>query len=181
MSRIGRQPVAVPGEVEIAIEGSKVAVKGPKGQLERELHPDMQLELQDGELIVQRPSESKEHRSLHGLTRSLVANMVEGVTKGFQRNLELKGVGYRAQKQGNKLVLAVGYSHPVEMVAPEGIEIDVPAPTKISVRGIDKQAVGQVAANIRAVRPPEPYLGKGIMYEGERVRRKAGKAGKVSG
>lgn len=178
MSRIGRQPVPVPSGVQVTIEGSRVSVKGPKGQLEQEFHPDIRVELENGHIRVSRPSDDKEHRALHGLTRSLVANMVEGVTNGFQRNLELKGVGYRAQKQGNKLVLSVGYSHPVEIHPPEGVEIDVPQPTKISVRGIDKQKVGQVAANIRAVRPPEPYLGKGIMYEGERIRRKAGKAGK---
>lgn len=177
MSRIGKKPIPVPQGVDIQIEGSLVRVKGPKGQLEREFHRDMVIKLEEGNLVVNRPSDAKNHRSLHGLTRTLLSNMVEGVTKGFQRNLELVGVGYRAAKQGNKLVLTVGYSHPVEFEPPAGIEIEVPAPTKITLKGADKQAVGQLAANIRAVREPEPYKGKGIKYEGEVIRRKAGKAG----
>ncbi|GAB6158654.1 50S ribosomal protein L6 [Desulfotomaculum varum] len=177
MSRIGKKPIPVPQGVDVQIDGNVIKVKGPKGQLEREIHRDMIIKLEEGNLVVERPSDAKNHRSLHGLTRTLLSNMVEGVTKGFQRNLELVGVGYRAAKQGNKLVLTIGYSHPVEIEPPAGIEIEVPAPTKISVKGADKQAVGQLAANIRAVREPEPYKGKGIKYEGEVIRRKAGKAG----
>ncbi|CCO07813.1 50S ribosomal protein L6 [Desulforamulus hydrothermalis] len=177
MSRIGKKPIPVPQGVDVQIDGNVVRVKGPIGQLEREFHRDMIIKLEEGNLVVERPSDAKNHRSLHGLTRTLLSNMVEGVTKGFQRNLELVGVGYRAAKQGNKLVLTIGYSHPVEIEPPAGIEIEVPAPTKISVKGADKQAVGQLAANIRAVREPEPYKGKGIKYEGEVIRRKAGKAG----
>lgn len=179
MSRIGVQPVPVPAGVEVQLNGNVIKVKGPKGTLERELHPDMVVQLSDGHITVSRPSDKKEHRALHGLTRTLIANMITGVTEGYQKNLEINGVGYRAAKQGSKLVLTVGYSHPVEIVEPEGIEISVPQPTRIEVKGIDKELVGQVAANIRAVRRPEPYLGKGIMYEGERIRRKAGKAGKA--
>ncbi len=177
MSRIGRQPIPVPEGVEIRIEGSSVRVKGPKGQLERDLHRDMIIKYEEGRLLVERPSDNKAHRSLHGLTRTLLHNMVVGVTSGFQKNLELVGVGYRASKQGKKLVLAVGYSHPVEIDPDEGLEIDVPAPTKINVKGVDKEKVGALAASIRAVREPEPYKGKGIRYEGEYIRRKAGKAG----
>ena len=177
MSRIGRMPIAIPQGVDIKIEGSVVTVKGPNGQLSRTVHNDMILELEDGQLLVKRPSEEKFHKSLHGLTRSLINNMVEGVTKGFQRSLDLVGVGYRAAKQGNKLVLTVGYSHPVEIEPKEGIEIEVPAATKVIVKGADKEAVGALAANIRKVRPPEPYKGKGIKYDTERIRRKAGKAG----
>lgn len=175
MSRIGKKPIPVPQGVDITIDGSNIMVKGPKGQLEKEFHRDMIIKLEDNTLVVERPSDAKNHRSLHGLTRTLLSNMVEGVTKGFQRNLELVGVGYRASKQGDKLVLTVGYSHPVEIEAPAGIEIEVPAPTKIAIKGYDKQVVGQLAANIRAVREPEPYKGKGIKYEGEVIRRKAGK------
>ena len=179
MSRIGRSPIQVPAGVEIKINGNVIEVKGPKGQLTREFHPEMQVELQDGVITVTRPSDEKEHRSLHGLTRTLIANMVKGVTEGFTRNLEIVGAGYRAAKQGNKLVLSLGYSHPIEVDPAPGIEIEVPTPTKISVKGIDKELVGQTAANIRDFRRPEPYLGKGIRYEGEKVRRKAGKAGKA--
>lgn len=179
MSRIGKLPIAIPQGVEVEVNGNVVDVKGPKGELHKELHPEMKIELTDGKIVVTRPSDGKIHRSLHGLTRSLIANMVEGVTKGFERNLEISGVGYRASKQGEKLVLAVGYSHPIEVVPEAGIEIEVTTPTKISVKGIDKQLVGQTAANIRDFRPPEPYLGKGIRYADERVRRKAGKAGKA--
>jgi large subunit ribosomal protein L6 len=179
VSRIGRAPIKIPAGVEVTLNGSLIEVKGPKGQLSRELHPEMNVQVLDGSIVVTRPSDEKEHRSLHGLTRALIANMVKGVTEGFSRNLEIVGVGYRAAKQGNKLVLTVGYSHPVEMEPAPGIEIEVPAPTKITVKGIDKELVGQTAANIRDVRRPEPYLGKGIRYEGEKVRRKAGKTGKA--
>lgn len=177
MSRIGKKPIPVPQGVDIKIADNLVTVNGPKGQLEQEIHRDMIIKLEEGNLVVERPSDAKNHRSLHGLTRTLLSNMVEGVTKGFQRNLEMVGVGYRAAKQGNKLVLTIGYSHPVEVEPPAGIEIEVPAPTKIAIKGANKQAVGQLAANIRAVREPEPYKGKGIRYEGEVIRRKAGKAG----
>lgn len=177
MSRIGKQPITVPAGVDVQIEGNNVRVKGPKGQLERELHRDMIIKYEEGRLTVERPSENKLHRGLHGLTRTLLNNMVVGVTAGFHKNLELVGVGYRASKQGNKLVLAVGYSHPVEIEPETGIEIEVPAPTKISVKGLDKEKVGALAAVIRAVREPEPYKGKGIRYEGEIIRRKVGKAG----
>ena len=180
MSRIGKMPVAIPQGVEVSIEGNTVRVKGPKGELATEIHEAMNVSVEDGHIVVRRPSDEKFHKSLHGLTRTLIANMVEGVTKGYEKNLEIKGVGYRASKQGNKLVLSVGYSHPVEVEAPAGIEFEVPQPTRITVRGIDKQLVGEVAAKIRAVRKPEPYLGKGIMYEGEKIIRKACKAGKVS-
>jgi len=172
--------VQIPSGVEVTVNGSAVEVKGPKGQLQRDMHPEMNIEVVDSTVVVTRPSDHKEHRSLHGLTRTLVANMVKGVTDGYQRNLEITGVGYRAQLQGKKLVLSLGYSHPVEMTAADGIEFEVPAPTRIAVKGIDKELVGQVAANIRDKRPPEPYLGKGIRYQGEHVRRKAGKAGKAA-
>lgn len=177
MSRIGKQPITIPQGVEIKVEGNLVTVKGPNGQLSRELHKDMIIEMEENQILVKRPSDEKFHRSLHGLTRTLVSNMVEGVTKGFEKTLELVGVGYRAQKQGNKLVLTVGYSHPVEIEPKEGIEIDVPAATKVVVKGADKEAVGALAANIRKVREPEPYKGKGIKYSTERIRRKVGKAG----
>lgn len=177
MSRIGKQPIPVPPGVDVKIEGTTVRVKGPKGELERELHRDMVIKQEEGQLVVERPSDNKLHRSLHGLTRTLLSNMVLGVTAGFQKNLELVGVGYRASKQGNKLVLAVGYSHPVEIEPEAGLEIEVPVPTKISIKGTDKEKVGALAAKVRAVREPEPYKGKGIKYEGERIRRKAGKAG----
>ncbi|BAF58515.1 MAG: 50S ribosomal protein L6 [Pelotomaculum sp.] len=177
MSRIGRQPITVPAGVEVEIDGSTVKVKGPKGQLVKEMHRDMIIKYEDGRLIVERPANDKLHKSLHGLTRTLLNNMVVGVTAGFQKNLELVGVGYRASKQGNKLVLAVGYSHPVEIEPEAGLEIEVPAPTKISIKGVDKEKVGALAAAIRAVRQPEPYKGKGIKYEGEKIRRKVGKAG----
>ncbi|MEG6616910.1 50S ribosomal protein L6 [Peptococcaceae bacterium 1198_IL3148] len=178
MSRTGRKPITVPQGVEVKIDGNVVSVKGPKGQLESAMHQDMIIKMEDNVIVVERPSDNKQHKALHGTTRSLIANMVEGVSNGYQKNLELVGVGYRAQKQGNKLVLNMGYSHPVEMEAPAGIEIEVPAATKISVKGVDKQLVGEFAANIRAVREPEPYKGKGIKYENERIRRKAGKTGK---
>jgi large subunit ribosomal protein L6 len=177
MSRIGRMPIAVPAGVNISIEGNTVKVKGPKGQLEKKFHPDITINIEAGKLEVTRPTDNKNHRALHGLTRSLLNNMVTGVTKGFEKKLELVGVGYRAAKQGNKLVLNVGYSHPIEMDPGPELSVEVPAPTKITVMGIDKEKVGAFAANIRAVREPEPYKGKGIRYEGEKVQRKAGKAG----
>lgn len=180
MSRIGRQPVKIPAGVEVAVEGSTVRVKGPKGELVQTFHPDMRIEKVDGAIVVRRPSDEKQHKALHGLTRALIANMVVGVTKGYEKALELRGVGYRAAKQGRTLVLTVGFSHPVEVEPLPGVEIDVPAPNRIVVRGIDKQAVGEMAARIRKVKPAEPYLGKGIAYEGEQIRRKAGKAGKVT-
>ena len=170
----------IPAGVEVAIEGNTVRVKGPKGELSYTFHPDMRIERRDGTLVVQRPSDEKFHRALHGLTRALLANMVVGVTQGYQKVLVLNGVGYRAALQGGRLSLTVGFSHPVEITPPPGITIEVPQPNRIVVRGIDKQLVGEIAARIRRVRPAEPYLGKGIAYEGERIRRKAGKAGKVA-
>lgn len=178
MSRIGNKPIEVPNGVTVSLDGTVITVKGPKGELTRELHPDMKVNVGENEITVERPSDQKEHRSLHGTTRSLISNMVEGVTKGFERKLELVGVGYRASKSGNKLVLNVGYSHPVEFEPEQGLEIEVPDATKVVVKGIDKERVGALASNIRAVRLPEPYKGKGIRYEGEYVRRKVGKTGK---
>jgi large subunit ribosomal protein L6 len=178
MSRIGRKPIAIPSGVNVTLENAVITVKGPKGTLTRELHKDMKVNIQENEINVERPSDNKLHRSLHGTTRSVVANMVNGVTEGFSKSLELVGVGYRANKTGNKLVLNVGYSHPVEINPENGIEFDVPSNTKIIVKGIDKELVGATAAKIRAVREPEPYKGKGIKYEGERIIRKEGKAGK---
>jgi large subunit ribosomal protein L6 len=175
VSRIGKQPIAVPDGVEITIEPELVRVKGPKGELAERVSRAMDVKQEDGEILVARPTDRGEHRALHGLTRSLIANMVEGVTNGYEKTLEIQGVGYRAQLQGTKLVLALGYSHPVEMTAPEGVDFEVPQPTRIIVRGISKQAVGEVAANIRKQRPPEPYKGKGIRYQGEHVARKVGK------
>jgi large subunit ribosomal protein L6 len=175
MSRIGRKPIAVPDAVTVELAPGRVAVKGPKGELAQALSTDMKVEQADGTLTVERPTDRGEHRALHGLTRSLIANMVEGVTDGFEKRLEIQGVGYRAQLKGKNLELALGYSHPVAIEAPEGIEFEVPQPTEIVVRGIDKQLVGQVAADIRKRRPPEPYKGKGIRYRGEHVARKVGK------
>ncbi|MEA2379050.1 MAG: large subunit ribosomal protein [Thermoleophilaceae bacterium] len=175
MSRIGKQPITVPDGVEITIEPDVVKVKGPKGELSERVSPQITVERENGEIRVSRSTDRGEHRALHGLTRSLIANMVEGVTNGYEKRLEIQGVGYRAQLQGNKLVLALGYSHPVEVEAPGGIDFEVPVPTRIVVRGISKQAVGEVAAIIRKQRPPEPYKGKGIRYEGEHVARKVGK------
>jgi large subunit ribosomal protein L6 len=177
MSRIGKKPVPVPGNVTVTVDGSTVKVKGPKGELQRTFPQEIGFEHADGELRVTRPSDAKQHRALHGLSRALLANMVEGVTTGYRRALEIIGVGYRAEKKGNKLVLTVGYSHQVEYPEPDGISLSTTSPTVVVVEGIDKQKVGQVAAEIRAVRPPEPYKGKGIRYQGEQVRRKAGKAG----
>jgi large subunit ribosomal protein L6 len=175
MSRIGKQPIPVPDGVDITIEPELVRVKGPKGELEERVSRQITVARENGEIRVSRSTDRGEHRALHGLTRSLIANMVEGVTNGYEKRLEIQGVGYRAQLQGNKLVLALGYSHPVEVEAPAGIDFEVPQPTRVVVRGISKQAVGEVAAIIRKQRPPEPYKGKGIRYEGEHVARKVGK------
>jgi large subunit ribosomal protein L6 len=175
MSRIGRAPIAVPAGVDVTIDGEQVNVKGPKGSLGQVVSPEMTISLDGGVITVTRPSDSKTHRSLHGLTRTLVANMVTGVTTGFEKRLEIVGVGYRASLKGKDLEILVGYSHPVVVVPPALIEFEVPAPTQIVVKGIDRQAVGQVAAEIRSIRKPEPYKGKGIRYQGEVVRRKVGK------
>jgi large subunit ribosomal protein L6 len=177
MSRIGNKPVPIPSGVSITVDGSTVTVKGPKGELKRTFRREMRIEQSDGQIVVSRPTDAKEHRALHGLTRALLANMVQGVTQGYRRGLEIVGVGYRAEKKGKALVLSVGYSHQVQYPEPEGITLTTTSPTVVVVEGIDKQKVGQVAAEIRAVRPPEPYKGKGIRYQGEQVRRKAGKAG----
>lgn len=178
MSRIGKKPIEIPAGVTVTINGSDVTVKGPKGELSRSFNSDLTITLEENVLTVTRPSDEKNHRALHGTTRAVLSNMVEGVSKGFERTLELIGVGYRAQKQGSKLVLNVGYSHPVEFEPGQELEVEVPANTKIIVKGINKEKVGALAADIRAVRPPEPYKGKGIRYEGEYVRRKEGKTGK---
>ena len=178
MSRIGRMPIPLPDGVEVAHDGNRVTVSGPLGTLERELHPEMTLEREDGALRIVRPSDEPRHRALHGLTRTLVNNMITGVTAGFTKNLEISGVGYRAQLQGQKLVLALGFSHPVEVEPPPGIEFRVETPTRLGVFGADKELVGQTAAYIRSQRKPEPYKGKGIRYAGEHIRRKVGKAGK---
>jgi large subunit ribosomal protein L6 len=175
MSRIGRQPIPVPSGVELTIEPDLVRVKGPKGELQERISRDMKIAEEDGQITVTRPSDRRDHRALHGLTRSLVANMVQGVTDGFEKRLEIQGVGYRAALKGKDIELSVGYSHSVTIEAPAGIEFEVPMPTRITVRGSSKQAVGEVAARIRKVRPPEPYKGKGIRYEGEYVQRKVGK------
>ncbi|NLV88970.1 MAG: 50S ribosomal protein L6 [Tissierellia bacterium] len=179
MSRIGLKPITIPSGVDIKInDNNLVEVKGPKGQLTQQLSPEMEIKIEDGVLTVARPSENKKHRSLHGLTRTLIENMIIGVTEGYSKTLEIEGTGYRAAKQGNKLVLTLGFSHPVELEDPEGIEVEVPQPNRIIVKGIDKQKVGNYAANIRSFREPEPYKGKGIRYQGEIVRRKVGKTGK---
>ncbi len=177
MSRIGKMPIEIPTDVNVDIKGNIVIVMGPKGILTKEFHKDMMIKREGTQILVTRPSDNKIHRSLHGLTRTLVSNMVVGVTKGFEKTLEINGVGYRAQKQGKKLVLTLGYSHPVDMNEPEGITFDVPAPNKIIVRGCDKQMVGEYAAKIRKKREPEVYKGKGVKYENEVIRRKEGKAG----
>jgi len=174
-------PISIPSGVEVTQEGTRLTVKGPLGTLERSLHPEMRVEREDSTLRIVRPSDEPRHRALHGLTRTLVNNMVTGVTTGFTKNLEISGVGYRAQLQGEKLVLALGYSHPVEVVPPAGIKFIVETPTRLSVSGADKELVGQVAADIRQRRKPEPYKGKGIRYQGEQILRKAGKTGKVGG
>ncbi|HVL88810.1 MAG TPA: 50S ribosomal protein L6 [Actinomycetota bacterium] len=178
MSRIGRKPIEIPSGVEIKLNGRHIVVKGPKGTLERDLPHDIVVKKEDATLVVERPTDQRDHRALHGLTRSLVANMVTGVTEGFKKDLEIQGVGYRAAAKGKDLEFALGFSHPVTVTAPEGISFEVPAPTKITVSGADKQVVGQVAAEIRALRPPDAYKGKGIRYAGEYVRKKAGKAAK---
>ncbi len=179
MSRIGRLPVAIPAGVTVKVdENNLVTVKGPKGELSQQIHPDMKIEIEGATLSVNRPSDDKMHRSLHGLSRTLINNMVIGVTAGYQKALDVVGVGYRAQMQGKNLVLTIGYSHPVEMVPVNGIAFECPTPNKIIVKGIDKQLVGEIAANVRSVREPEPYHGKGIKYETEVIRRKEGKTGK---
>jgi large subunit ribosomal protein L6 len=175
MSRIGKKPIEIPDGVDVDVKPGHVSVKGPKGELEQDVSSEMKIELEEGTLNVARPTDRGEHRALHGLTRSLVANMVEGVTQGYEKRLEIQGVGYRAQLRGKALELALGFSHPVSVQAPDGIEFEVPQPTEIIVRGIDKQLVGQVAADIRKRRPPEPYKGKGVRYAGEHVPRKVGK------
>jgi large subunit ribosomal protein L6 len=177
MSRVGKAPIELPKGVEVTVKGTHVTVKGPKGQLERDVRPEIGVEVKDGQVTFTRSSEEKQIRAYHGLTRALVANMVEGVSEGYRKSLEIIGVGYRADKRGSTLVLNVGYSHEVEYPEPDGISITTPSQTQIVVEGIDKQKVGQVAAELRAVRPPEPYKGKGIRYEGEQIRRKAGKTG----
>jgi large subunit ribosomal protein L6 len=180
MSRIGKMPIAVPSDVQVTIRGPEVTVKGPKGELTRTFHRDISVRLEDQELVVARPTDHRIHRSLHGLTRALLANMVQGVHEGFRKELEIQGVGYRAQSEGDNIVLSVGYSHPVQIVPPPGITLSVDKGYRnITVEGVDKELVGRVAAEIRAVRRPEPYKGKGIRYVGEYVRRKAGKAGKI--
>ena len=177
MSRIGKMPIAIPDGVTVTLDGSSVVVKGPKGQLSRTLHSEMSIGIEDGRIVVTRPSDEKRHRALHGLTRSLVNNMVNGVGAGFSKTLEIQGVGYRAEPTDSGIRLFVGYSHPVDYVPPDGVVVSVETPTKLKVEGVDKESVGQAAAEIRKVRPPEPYKGKGIRYEGEQVRRKAGKTG----
>jgi large subunit ribosomal protein L6 len=175
MSRIGRLPIAIPSGVDVHIESGLVRVKGPKGELSQTVSRDLAFEREDSQLVVTRPTDRKDHRELHGLTRTLIYNMVVGVTEGFEKRLEIQGVGYRAQLKGKSLELALGYSHPVKVDAPDGIEFEVPQPTQVVVRGIDKQAVGEIAARIRKTRPPEPYKGKGVRYVGEQVARKVGK------
>jgi len=179
MSRIGKKPIPIPDGVEVNLNGSDIEVKGPKGQLNRTLPPNMMIEIDSGVITVSRPTDNNIHRSMHGLTRTLIANMVQGVSEGFQKELQIVGVGYRAQLASDKLTLQVGYSHPVEMQAPEGISFAVEGTNKITVSGINKEMVGEIAANIRSVRPPDHYKGKGIRYAGEYVRLKAGKSGKV--
>ncbi len=178
MSRIGRKPINIPTGVEVKLDGSVITVKGPKGTLTRKIHENITVKVEDNEILVTRPNDEKENRSLHGLTRSLIANMVEGVTNGFKKELEVNGVGYRVQKQGKNLVMNLGYSHQVTMSETDDIQIEVPAPNKIVIVGADKQKVGQFAAMVREKRPPEPYKGKGIKYADEHIRRKEGKAGK---
>jgi len=177
MSRIGKKPIPVPANVQATVEGQTVKVKGPRGELTRTLHPAMMLSLANGTLTVARPSDENEHKALHGLTRTLVANMVEGVTAGYRKQLDIVGVGYKAEARPYGLQLALGFSHPVEFRAPKGIKLSAPQPTQIIIEGADKEMVGQVAAELRGLRPPEPYKGKGIKYVGEQIRRKAGKAG----
>lgn len=177
MSRIGKKPVPVPNGVTVTVNGPAITVKGPKGELSRKLHPDMKVKVENGTVTVDRPSDEDRHRALHGLTRSLIANMVEGVTQGYKKQLEITGVGYKAEVKPFGLQLALGYSHPVEYRAPAGIKLTAPQPIVVVIEGADKEKVGQVAAEIRALRKPEPYKGKGVKYQGEQIRRKAGKAG----
>jgi large subunit ribosomal protein L6 len=181
MSRIGRLPIAVPATVDVTIDGRTLTVKGPRGTLTRAIHPDMSVRREDTTLVVSRPTEQKTHKQLHGLTRTLINNMVVGVSDGYRKGLEITGVGYRAALNGRKLQLNLGYSHPVEIDPPEGITFEVESPTRLAVLGIDKELVGQIAAKVRSTRKPEPYKGKGVRYAGEQVRRKAGKAGKIGG
>jgi large subunit ribosomal protein L6 len=181
MSRIGRLPITVPSGVDISVEGATVSVKGPKGTLSRDIAPQLTIVREDGTLRVERPDDGKQSRELHGLTRTLIANMVTGVTTGYRKGLEITGVGYRAQLVGRKLQLSLGYSHPIEIDPPEGVAFEVENPTRLAVTGIDKELVGHVAARVRAMRKPEPYKGKGVRYSGEVIRRKAGKAGKIGG
>ncbi|MGI6279046.1 MAG: 50S ribosomal protein L6 [Acutalibacteraceae bacterium] len=178
MSRIGKKPITIPAGVDVKVNGSEVTVKGPKGELKSTFNPDMKISVEGNEITVTRPSDEKDHRALHGLTRTLIANMVEGVTNGYKKELEVNGVGYRVQKQGNNLVMNLGYSHQVIVPETAGITIDVPAPNKIIISGADKQKVGQFAAEVREKRPPEPYKGRGIKYANEHIRRKVGKAAK---
>jgi large subunit ribosomal protein L6 len=177
VSRIGKQPVTIPAGVDVAIEGSTVRVKGPNGELTRTLHEDVRIRREGTDILVERPSDDPKHRALHGLSRTLVANMVEGVTSGFKKTLEIVGVGYRAENKPFGLTLSLGYSHPIDYKAPEGIQLRAASPTVVEVSGPNKEVVGQVAAEIRSLRPPEPYKGKGVKYQGEVIRRKAGKAG----
>jgi large subunit ribosomal protein L6 len=181
MSRIGRLPITVPSSVDVTIDARQLTVKGPKGTLSRSLHPDITVSREDDNLVVTRPTEQKSHKQLHGLTRTLVNNMVLGVTDGYRKGLEITGVGYRATLNGRKLTLNLGYSHPIEIEPPDGISFEVENPTRLAVVGIDKELVGQIAAQVRSTRKPEPYKGKGVRYAGEVVRRKAGKAGKIGG
>jgi len=181
MSRIGRLPISLPATVDVTIEGRQLTVTGPRGTLSRTLHPDMAVAKEDGTIVVSRPTEQKTHKQLHGLTRTLVNNMVIGVTDGYRKGLEITGVGYRATLNGKRLTLNLGYSHPIEIEPPEGISFEVENPTRLAVVGIDKELVGQIAAKVRSTRKPEPYKGKGVRYAGEQVRRKAGKAGKIGG
>lgn len=176
MSRIGIKPIKIPQGVTCSVKGNQITVTGPKGTLVRNLHPDMKVTISDNEIKVERPSDEKKHRALHGLTRTLIANMVVGVTQGYEKSMEMSGVGYRASKSGDKVILNLGFAKPCEIVPPKGIEIEVTSPTTLTVRGIDKELVGQVAANIRRLRPPEPYQGSGIKYVGEKIRRKVAKA-----
>lgn len=178
MSRIGKKPIVIPSGVDVSIQDKQVVVKGPKGTLTRTFVGDIAIKIEENQVVIERPNDHRVNRALHGTTRSLISNMVEGVTEGFSKNLELVGVGYRASKKGKHLVLSVGYSHPVEIVPEEGLEIDVPTQTQVIVKGIDKEKVGALAANIRSVREPEPYNGKGIKYSDEQIRRKEGKSGK---
>jgi large subunit ribosomal protein L6 len=177
MSRVGKKPVPVPKGVTVSVDGQLVKVKGPKGELSRSFRPEISVRTEDGQVLVERGSDAPQQRALHGLTRALIANMVEGVTRGYRKSLELVGVGYRAEKKGKSLVVTVGFSHPVDYPEPAGITLSAPSPTTIVVEGIDKEKVGQTAAELRSIRPPEPYKGKGIRYQGEQVRRKAGKTG----